>query len=65
MIGRKLEKEQCLKSLKRVMIRDKKGNQFIDKSQVGNKTWGMIDYLMGVHGMRFRFVFDAKSRVLR
>ena len=60
MNGRTLEKERCIRSLKRVMIRGKKGETYIDKSLVGNKTWGMIDYLMGVHNMRFRFISGRK-----
>ena len=61
MNGRTLNKEQCLKSLKRVQVRDKKGNVFIDKSMVGNKTWGMIDYLIGSHGKRFKFTLGNKK----
>ncbi len=60
MVGKKLNKEQCLRSLKRVMVHDKKGNKFIDKSLVGNKTWGMIDFLMGECGMYFRFTYGGK-----
>ena len=60
MNGRNLDKEKCVKSIRRVMVSDRKGNQFIDKILVGNKTWGMIDYLMGVHGMRFRFITGDK-----